>query len=402
MRIGYVLKKFPRLSETFILNEILGLEAMGHEIEVFTLRTADDEPRHADFARLRAPVRLLDARRAAPDAAEAVADLLDLLPAEPAKVRRRALAQGAQLAELARGGAIEHLHVHFMTGAAQVAAVARALGGPGFSVTCHAKDIFRKDIDAALFRGLAARAARVVTVSEFNRRYIADRFLGGRIDEIVMVPNGMPLDDAAFQPPITPRDRKLILGVGRLVEKKGFDLLLRATARLVASGHDPKVVIVGQGEEQAALAALVEELGLADRVSLVGALPREEVFALMRRARVFALPCREGRDGNRDALPTVLIEALALGLPAVSTRMVGIPEIIDDDVQGRLVPVEDVEALSAALSELLGDDDAFRRMATAAPGKARACFDRSTTLPRLAAVFDDALRRPSTAAEPGP
>jgi colanic acid/amylovoran biosynthesis glycosyltransferase len=397
LRVGYVLKKYPRLSETFVLNEILGVEAAGADVSIYSLTPADEGRFHADLARVKASVTYLPAvgsasligvfeaaRELAPSAAAfgAALDFVALLSPEK---RAATLLHGALLARDARRRGIGHFHAHFATVAAHAALVSRLLGGPTFSVTAHAKDVFRDAVDPRVFRAVAEGAAALVTVCDFNRRFIADKFLAGSSANLVRIYNGLPLSDLAFDQ--VPREKELVLGVGRLVEKKGFDRLLAASAALAAEGVAHRVVLVGDGEERAALERRAAELGVASRVAFLGPQPRETVLKLMARARVLAAPCVRGDDGNSDALPTVLIEALAAGLPSVATPVAGIPEIVEHEGEGLIVPEDDVPALAAALARSLRDDALHARLSAAGPAKAAARFDRRHTLPELLAVF---------------
>jgi colanic acid/amylovoran biosynthesis glycosyltransferase len=171
------------------------------------------------------------------------------------------------------------------------------------------------------------------------------------------------------------RDSRLILAVGRLVEKKGFDVLVDACAILQRRGHDFRCEIVGKGELHDALARQITAYGLDDVVTLVGPRPQDEVRAAYQKAALFALPCRIGSDGNRDGLPTVLLEAMACGLPVVTTPVTGNPEIVDDGLNGRLVPENDPVALASALAELLQDETQRRQMGIAARKKVKRCFN---------------------------
>ncbi len=396
MRVAYVLKKFPRLSETFILNELLGLEKAGVEVEVVSLREPDDEPRHKDLARLRAPVHFLPRPRGPegiPDAGEDARDLIAGLERIPGGKGPRRWAHGADLARLAAQRGYDHIHAHFMTVAAQVAAASRLQGGPTFTVTCHAKDIFRHGIDTELFRAVATLASGLVTVSDFNRRFVADRFFAGRPGGIRRIYNGLPLDDPSFlaRASAATNPSKRILAVGRLVEKKGFDLLLKALARLRDEGLVIGCDILGDGDEAGALRELARSLELED-VRFAGPQPRDEVLRSMSRAEMIVLPCRRGRDGNQDALPTVLIEAMAVGLPIVSTRLVGIPEIVEDGAQGLLVAPDDIGELANSIRRLHEDEALRRRAQESGPDRARRLFDRRQTLPQLVSVFREAVR----------
>jgi len=397
LRVGYVLKKYPRLSETFILNEILGLEAAGVETTVYSTTAADEGRFHADLARVKADVTYLPAFGSAATlgAFEALRDLKP--PAEaweralafaarlPAERRAGLLVHGLRVAIDARRRRLDHLHAHFMTVAAHVAYVAHLVGGLPFSVTAHAKDVYRNAVDADVFAEIAGRARAVITVCDYNRRFIEERLLKGRPARLLRVYNGLPLAGLEVGP--GPRERDLVIGVGRLVPKKGFDRLVAACAELKRRGAPARFVLVGDGEERGRVAEAVRAHDVADRFELVGALPREEVLRLMGRARVLAAPCVRDDDGNQDALPTVLLEALAAGLPSVATPVAGVPEIVENGAEGLLVPEDDAVALADGLQRLLTDDALWARCSAAGPRKAAARFDRASTLPELVAVF---------------
>ncbi len=398
LRVGYVLKKFPRLSETFILNELMGLEAAGVDVGVMSLHPPDAEPAHPEVKRLVAAVHYLpvfgsgaawaafqslrELDRLRPQALDRAMGFVERVSAEK---RSALLVQGLLVANQVTALGLHHLHAHFMTIAAHVAYLAHVFTGVPYTVTAHAKDIFRETVDGDVFREVTASARALVTVSDYNRRFIADRFLRGDDRKVVRIYNGIPLDELAA--PEGTREPDLVVAVGRLVEKKGFHLLLEAARRLVDGGERLKVVIIGDGDERGRLLADCERLELGGTVTFTGPLTRDEVLRWMRRARVLVAPCLRGTDGNQDALPTVLLEALAVGLPAVSTPVAGIPEIIEDGVEGRVVPENDVAAIAAAVSGLLHDDGAWRRMSAAGRVTAARKFDRTATLPHLLELF---------------
>jgi colanic acid/amylovoran biosynthesis glycosyltransferase len=402
LRVGYVLKKYPRLSETFILDEILALEAAGIDVSIFSLRLPDEGRFHGDLGRVRAGVRYLpdvgstsslQAFRAlwglGERATEGLGSALGLLDSLPADRRGRLLIQALHLADDASRRQLQHLHAHFMTVAAQVAYLAHLFTGIPFSVTAHAKDLYRETVDPTVFRQIAGAATAVVTVCLANRRHIEERGLAGR-GRVKVVYNGVDLE--RLRAGGGDREPGLILGVGRLVPKKGYQVLLEACRVLADRAVDFHAVIVGDGEERGPLLELRRRLGLTDRVHLHGAASREEVLSLMRRARVLATPSVTDADGNRDALPTVLLEALALGLPVVSTPVGGIPEIVDPGVHGLLVPERDPVALAEALARAVDDEVLWARMAQAGPRRASERFDRSRTLGALVGLFRRSAR----------
>lgn len=402
-RVGYLLKKFPRLSETFVLNEILHQEQLGSCLHVFSRRPPDDEPRHAQLASLRAPLEYLSLQHSLePWLAMfgAGAEQRALLARFGALVRELGGSKHPRLPALfaealflvgrCRELSIEHLHVHFATDSALVAMIAHDLGGPTYSVTAHAKDIYRATVDATLLSRIVERSEFTVTVCDANVRFLAERLSPAARARVRRLYNGIDL--ALFEPAQDERrEPRHVLSVGRLVEKKGFQVLVDALARLAARGVAFEATFVGEGEDRGAIAARIAEHGLAERVRLAGALDQLGVRERMRRASVFALPCVVGDDGNRDALPTSLLEALACGLPCISTPVTGIPEILADGRCGVLVPEHDVAATADAIESLL--DDAPRRAALARAGRAHAerNFDARTAARTLHGWLDAAL-----------
>lgn len=396
--VGYVLKKYPRLSETFILDELLGLEAAGVEVSIFSLRLPDEGRFHRDLGQVAARATYLpeSGSSAALGALEALGRL-DIFPDRlrrasrflellPEGRRAKLMLQAVHLAGAALEAGVEHLHAHFMTVAAQVAHLAHLLTDIPFSVTAHAKDVYRTTVDPALFEQIAHRAVAVVTVCEANRRFIEEELVRDGAGRIRCIYNGVFLDRLSVGP-VTSREAGLVLAVGRLVEKKGFEILVRACRLLLDRGAPLRCLMVGDGDRRGPLEELVGSLGVGDHVELMGPRPRHEVLDLMRRAQVLAAPCVTGPDGNRDALPTVLLEALAVGLPVVATPVGGIPEIVDDGVEGLVVPEGDPRALADALERILGDEPLRAALGRAGRRKAEARFDRARNLQQLMGVF---------------
>jgi len=397
-RIGYVLKKFPRNSETFILNEILELERQGVEVTVFSLNRPDDGVFHRALSELRRPVVYLQTRKT--DAT--LANLRSQLPMLRGAVQGlwrefedliasgrpdvwQVLGWGIDVAAMARERGIERLHAHFATVAAHVARVAHNLTGIPFSVTCHAKDIYREGVTAPRFTSLLGRSDFVVTVCEANKRHIVEQ-LGGDALDVRVLYNGV--DTSAFHPRNrTPDHAPHVLGVGRLVEKKGFHLLLEALARMAVHGSKPRCSIVGDGEERQKLEKQARQLGL-EHVAFLGMRTQDEVRTLMQQASVMVLPCIIGTDGNRDALPTVLLEAMAAGLPVMSSPVGGVEEIVDHGRAGVLVAPGDVDALARAMTALLADPSKLASLAAAGRARAVSHFDLATNVGRLRSWYE--------------
>ncbi len=249
MKIGYVLKRYPRYSETFIVAELLAHQAAGLDVEIFVLKTPNESVVQPAVARVLYPVTYLTADS-------------------------RDSAQADRLAALVRDRGITLLHAHFATSATAVAAEAARLAGIPFTFTAHAKDIFHRDVDPDILVARIASAARVVTVSDFNRQHLAALAARQTIpsDRVIRIYNGIDLSDYPVQ--IGGRNRR-VLAVGRLVEKKGFADLLDALHFLRRRGTAIGLDLVGAGPLAAALASQARELGLADLVHFHGALPRD-------------------------------------------------------------------------------------------------------------------------------
>ena len=261
-----------------------------------------------------------------------------------------------ELAGAIRRSRLEHLHAHFGSIAADVARLAARLTGITYSFTAHAKDIFHEEVVPAELATKLREAHTTVTVSEFNKAHLRREF-GRDADRVVRLYNSVDLEAFPFGTKGAATGPARIAAVGRLVEKKGFGDLLTALASLVGEGRDVHLDLVGTGPLEATLVEQVRELGLTEHVTMHGALPQSRVREIVAEAAVFAAPCVIGADGNRDGLPTVLLEALALGTPSVSTPVTGIPEIVRHEETGLLVPEADPGALAAAVARTLDEHD---------------------------------------------
>ena len=392
MKIAYVVKTYPRLSQTFIVNEILAHEAAGLEIEIFSLRPPKEEDRHAAVDRVRAPVSYLPAataggqaelERAARAALPGIGERL----AATAQEAPEHVGQALALALAVRRRGITHLHAHFGNAATSVARLAGYYAGVPYSFTAHARDIFHENVRPADLARKLADAAGVVTVSEFNLAYLRHTY-GAAATRVRRIYNGLDIGRFEFRPP---RERPpLILSVGRLIEKKGFADLIDACALLLAEGRIFRCLIVGGGPLAGELAAQIRQLGLESRVQLLGPQPQQEVLRLMHEAAVFAAPCVIGADGDRDGLPTVLLEAMALGCPCVSTDVTGIPEILVDDVTGLLIAQHDPTDVATAVGRLLDDPALRERLAHRARALIEEEFAIQRNTARMRALFSPA------------
>ncbi|WP_188754875.1 glycosyltransferase [Microbacterium album] len=392
IRTAYVVKVYPRFSETFVVTELLAREARGEELTVFALRPTSDPRFHPELARVRAAVHYLprparvsalwEALRAA--SADAVVEaaagrhLGELLAADPIDA-----VQAVTLALRVREEGIDHLHAHFASSATTVARLASLLSGVPYSFTAHAKDLFHDQVDPADLVRKVRDAAFVATVSEFNVRHLRER-MPQLADRIHLVYNGLELSRFPYRPPAPPRTPLRVLAVGRLVEKKGFAVLIDAMAALRDEGVDAVLDIAGGGELADDLAARRTGLGLEERVRLLGPLPQDEIALLLREADVFAAPCVVAQDGNADGLPTVLLEAMATGVPCVATAVTGIPEVVIPGETGLLCRPGDADSLTGALGAFARGQADGVRMAAAARRLVEERFDSRRQAARLA------------------
>jgi colanic acid/amylovoran biosynthesis glycosyltransferase len=396
--IAYILKRYPRLSETFILNELLELERQGITLRIFSLREPNDGIFHREVELVRARVTYIPWRRVLA-IARAHARVFRRSSARYwealalALRRRRFLSvkhflKAAVIADHVQRDGVRHIHAHFASTGAAVALDVHRLTGVPYSFTAHAKDIYRHDLDIDHLRMKLDQARFAVTVSDYNQRHLAR--LGGR--QVVRIYNGLDLrrfqsnGAASDEPP-------LVLAVGRLIEKKGFDVLIRACAVLRADGVGFRCLIVGKGELADDLQRLVSALDLDQHVELAGPLPREKLLELFPRASVVAAPCVVGSDGNREGLPTVLTEAMALKVPVVATPVTGIPELVEDERTGLLVPERDPAALAGAIRRLIDEPETARRLAEAGRARVERDFDLHANVRELRTLFEAAAAR---------
>ena len=335
-RIGYVLKVYPRFSETFVVTEILAREDLGQDLSIYALRPTTDTRFHPEIARVEAPVRWVPRPRKAADLWETLTASLtdedmrrrfgDLMP-HIASLSADDVAQGVALARAAREDGITHLHAHFASLAGRTAWIASSLTGIPYTVTTHAKDIHHDSVDMDLLRKVCAGAAQVIAISSYNQDYL-NRVLEGTGARIVLQRNALELARFAYRDPEPSSGPLRILAVGRLVEKKGFAHLIDALALAREAGIDFDAQIIGEGELAGELAQRIEDRGLSDSCRLLGARTQNEVRSLLENSDVFVAPCVPGADGNIDGLPTVILESMAVGTPVIATFVSGIPEVV--------------------------------------------------------------------------
>jgi glycosyltransferase involved in cell wall biosynthesis len=437
-KVAYVMNGFPRLSETFIAHEIHQLERLGMGLRLFAVKDEREPMVHPVVGAIRAPLTYLPevSSLSGTTLARWLRDNLRLYwRAHAALLRRRPLAwagtlasalalawrhrprdgagplalrkvfikefvQAGWIAQAAHGaGDVSHLHGHFCHGVATITWFASRLSGLPFSFTAHAKDIYQGELNPGRLLERKLGAARfVATCTCANAQVLRARH--PRPDEVHAIYHG--LDTAWFSPRPAAAgtgEPPMLLAVGRLVEKKGFDRLVNACALLRDRGVRFACRIVGEdGSAGNALRAQIDALKLQGVVQLSGPMAQDRLRDIYRDARAFALPCRVMADGDRDGFPNVLAEAMAMGVPVVTTPISGIPEMIDDGVHGLLVDGS-AQSLADAIGRVLGDDALHARLARAA--RARICerFDSRRTTTTLRDLFVQQLQAASDAAD---
>lgn len=355
---AYILKMYPRFSETFIVSEILAREAAGDRIEIFSLRPPNDPRFHPELARVKAPVTYITRPKSAERAWESfrAAEAAGLAPAvsrvfaELATMDTNDALQAINLAVALQNRNIRHLHVHFASTPTSVARLASAITGIPYSFTAHAVDIF-VDTDDDDLRTKFAQAHHAVTISAYNLRFLRRRF-PDVTSRLHLVRNGLELDRFPYRDPRPLGATVRVAAVGRLVEKKGFQHLVPAAAELVAQGVPLDLRIAGTGVLAAELQSAVEQLGLADHVRLLGPQTQDQVHELLQSCDVFVAPCVVAADGNADGMPTVLLEAMATGAPCISTAVTGIPEVVHNGRTGILTTPGDPHLLAQAIRRM--------------------------------------------------
>ena len=421
-RVAYLLRSFPRLSQTFILHEILALEELGVALQLFAMTNPHEAVVQAQVADVRAPVAYLEAGPE-PSRRQRVLNHLRLFLRRPWRYtqtlwylwrhpecdegyttasRYRCFHYAVDLVQRLRrrppAAAITHLHAHFAHDPTLIAQLVHLLTGLPFSFTAHARDLYQIP-PAALLERIAA-AQLVVTCCSANLDYLRSVTPARLWGKFHLIHHGVNL--SLFQPPREPPPRTsppLILAVGRLVAKKGFADLIHACALLKGAGYTFRCLIYGEGPLHAELTAQITHLGLTQEVALAGACTQQELVAMMQQATLFALTPYVTEDGDRDGVPNVLVEAMACGLPVVSTTIGGVPELVTHAVNGLLAPPHDREAIAANLALLLADDPLRERLGRAAHVTVTQFFNLHSAAQRLATLFS-AAGRPDTTVAP--
>ncbi|MEM9174757.1 MAG: glycosyltransferase family 4 protein [Myxococcota bacterium] len=394
------MSRFPKLTETFVLDEILALEARGVRVEVFPLWRERGGPVHPDA------VPVVERAHFTPTLdATIVRDNLAALFARPALylgtlarlVRANAASPRFLLGALAifpkavsfarrmREAGVQHVHAHFASHPAACGFIVGRFADLPWSFTAHGSDLHREQ---AMLPEKVAEATHVVAISDYNKRFLLEHAgpdAERHADRVHVVHCGVDLDRFSRAPASgAPFE---IVCVGTLHAVKGQGFLIDACAALDKEGVAWRLHLVGDGEDRAALEARARSLGIADHVVFHGALDRAGVRAVLARADVSVAPSVPTPDGRREGIPVVLMEAGATALPLVGSRLSGIPELIEDGVTGLLVDPRDTQGLAAALLRLASDPALAARLGRGARERVEREFALESNVDRLAALF---------------
>jgi len=398
--VAYIIKCFPRLSETFILHEVLELERQGVPLRIFSLlkptgkinKAAEDVQAQVTNVPNTFPGALFPLLKAAGQRFLRH-PLLFVGVCIAALVRfhhhatPRHLLYAAYVSNQLEQEGITHIHAHYANTPATVAFLAHQFTGIPYSFTAHAKDIYLSRKQSLIYK--MSKARFIVTCTGYNQQYLASLMEQQEPVDIHRIYHGLHLHAFPAQAFLLPHPpgRPLLLTVARLVEKKGLPYLLEACRMLKDQGYDFTCRIVGEGELRPALEQLIRDLDLSDCVELRGAVTHERVIAMYQQATLFVLPCIISDNGDRDGIPNVLVESLYMSVPVISTPISGIPELITAGANGLFVPPRNSTALASTIARLLDDPLLCRRLAVAGRQTVLAQFDMAQNAKRLKSLL---------------
>ena len=406
-RVAVLVKRFPRLSETFILNEFLELRRQGLAVDLFAIRDPHESRSQPEALALvpevtylcttslwkELPRMLRTARRYPWGTIRATGYSLTrhTLPAI------RNLFFALVLVDRLGDGPPAHLHAHFMHAPAAIAFLAHKINGQPYSMTGHAKDIYTTLPENVQRRCRHARF--VTTCTDANRRFLVDQ-LGLDEDKVHLCRHGVDLQrfTSIERAPLPGR----ILSIGRLVPKKGFDVLVRASGELHRRGVSFQAHVIGGGDLRPELEELAGLEGVADRIRFFGSRPQADLLQEFAEAEAFALAPVIMENGDRDGIPNVLLEALASGIPVIASAVSGIPEIIIEGVTGRLVPERRPDLLASVLADVLADADQRDRLAASGREFVLTRCGLEENVRPLKALFETMLETSPASVEPRP
>lgn len=390
--VAYLFERFPSFGQTFCYREVAELDRQGTKVHVFSIRRPVDEPLQDWDKQLVERVHYLPEEKLLVPEVDRVLRGKAVSPETRAAVEKWGrqsdflrLYQAIYVGTRLQRQGLRHIHAHFAGMAARTAYWIREFFGIPYSFTAHANDIFAPRDFAVSLPKLMVGAAAIVTVSDYAARLLKDRFpeISAKVHRVY---NGVDLSRFHATDPGT--GIPAIISIGRLIEKKGFADLISACALLSSSRRRGFACeIIGEGPLEEALRAQIAGAGLEGQVRLTGPQTQAQVALRLAHATIFALPCTREADGGMDNLPTVIMEAMAAGLPVISTPLAGVPEMVEPDVNGELVPERDPAAICAAMERLVSDPARARRLGDRGRQIAREKFSIETSARELQEIF---------------
>lgn len=399
--MGMILKGYPRISETFISNEIRLLEEQGLTVHIFSMREPRENFTHKSVEAIKARVTYLPSefwtnvhRLLGPNVSVLLAQPRSYAKSFALACKRffynrnfltfKHFFQAGFLVHHARELNIAHLHAHFAHSPTSVAMFAAEMSGVPFSFTAHAKDIYTSD--PVQLAEKIRKARFVVTCTRYNKEFLEN--LAGHSREVHCVYHGIDLElFFAHALTRTPAPPYTFLTIARIVEKKGLPDILAALALLAREGFPFRWVLIGSGEDKEAIRARVRELDLEQHVEMTGTMAHEDVLERFRQADCFVLGCKVAANGDRDGIPNVLAESMALGVPVIGTRVSGIPELVDHERTGLLVDATNSAELAAALKRIVTDQALRAQIIPAARQRVTEVFDNRKLIHELVDLY---------------
>jgi glycosyltransferase involved in cell wall biosynthesis len=403
LKVAYIMSRFPKLTETFILYEMLAMRQQGIQVEVYPLlreREAVMHPEAVQFVNIahfqpfislrmiRANLHFLwkkpfvylktlwDVLRANWGSFNFFTGVIGIFP------------KTVLFAYQMRAAKVQHVHAHFASHPAAAGFIIHRLVGIPYSFTAHGSDLHR---DRHMLREKVAEAAFAAAISEYNQELIISECRGNYREKVKVVHCGVDTEVFRARSHETPYEKGenpfLILCVGTLHEVKGQAYLIEACRQLQERGFSLECHFVGDGPDKEALTDLVRQAGLADKVHFHGKLTRDEIARLLLDADVLTAPSVPTRDGRREGIPMVLMEAMGSGVPVIASNLSGIPELVNDQLTGLLVPPRDATSLADALQRYLKDRELRHRLGRAGREKVVEEFDLNKNAARLAQQF---------------
>jgi colanic acid/amylovoran biosynthesis glycosyltransferase len=403
LKVAYMMSRFPKLTETFILYEMLAMQQQGIQVEVYPLIREREEVMHPEAMQfvsvahfqpfmslpiLRANLYFLWKKPLA-----YLKTLWDVLRANWGSYNFFTGVIGifpktALFAYQMRADQVQHVHAHFASHPAAAAFIIHRLVGIPYSFTAHGSDLHR---DRHMLPEKVAEAAFVAAISEYNKELIVSECRGNYRDKVKVVHCGVDTEVFQSRSHETPYEKGenpfMILCVGTLHEVKGHPYLIEACRLLQERGHNFECHFVGDGPDLKSLTELVEQAGLSGKVRFHGRLTRDEIARLLQDADVLTAPSVPTSDGRREGIPVVLMEAMGSGVPVIASDLSGIPELVNDQLTGLLAPPRDARSLADALERYIQDPGLRRRLGNAGRAKVVGEFDLNKNAAKLAQYF---------------